>query len=113
MNKLFLFIIITIIFILIISIISYLVGGYSWSPNKEIPFESGIISIDSIKKINYFAKFYILAILFVIFDLEAIYLFSWAIAIREIGWTGFIGIVIFIFILLIGLIYDICNDLFD
>ncbi|CAA3708984.1 NADH-quinone oxidoreductase subunit A [Candidatus Portiera aleyrodidarum] len=113
MNNLFLFFIITIIFILIISIISYFLGVYSWSPNKEIPFESGIISIDSIKKINYFAKFYILAILFVIFDLEVIYLFSWAIAIREIGWPGFIGIVIFIFILLIGLIYDICNDVFD
>ncbi|CEL12517.1 NADH ubiquinone oxidoreductase chain A [Candidatus Portiera aleyrodidarum] len=113
MNNLFLFFIITTILILIINIISYFLGGYSWSPNKEIPFESGIISIGSIKKINYFAKFYILAILFVLFDLEVIFLFCWAIAIRELGWQGFIGIIIFIFILLIGLLYDICNEIFD
>lgn len=113
MNKLLNFLIITLLILVMISIISYILGGYSWSPNKEIPFESGIISINSIKKINYFANFYILAILFVIFDLEAIYLFSWASAIREIGWQGFIEIVLFIIILLVGLIYDVCNGVFE
>lgn len=113
MNKIFVFCFITLSFLVFISISSYSLGGYSWSPKKEIPFESGIISMNSIKKINYFAKFYILAILFVIFDLEAIYLFSWASAIREIGWQGFTVIVLFIIILLIGLIYDICNGVFE
>lgn len=49
--------------------------------------------------------FYLIAIFFVIFDLEAVFLFAWAIALRETGWLGFIEAFIFIFILVIALVY--------
>ena len=49
--------------------------------------------------------FYLTAILFIIFDLEAVFLFAWAISIREAGWVGFIEVFIFIAILVAGLVY--------
>ena len=51
------------------------------------------------------AKFYLVAMLFVIFDVEALFLFAWAISVRESGWAGFIEATIFVAILLAGLVY--------
>lgn len=51
------------------------------------------------------AKFYLVAMFFVIFDVEALYLYAWSTSIRESGWTGFIEATIFIVVLLAGLVY--------
>lgn len=51
------------------------------------------------------AKFYLVAMFFVIFDVEALYLYAWAVSIKESGWIGFIEATIFILVLLAGLIY--------
>ena len=51
------------------------------------------------------AKFYLVAMFFVIFDVEALYLYAWAVSVRESGWTGFIEATIFILILFAGLVY--------
>jgi len=67
-------------------------------------YESGVVPTGSPNiKIN--VPFYLTAILFIIFDLEAVFLFAWAISIREAGWVGFIEVFIFISILIAGLIY--------
>jgi NADH-quinone oxidoreductase subunit A len=67
-------------------------------------YESGVVPTGSANfKIN--VPFYRTAILFIIFDLEAAFLFAWAISIRESGWLGFVEVFIFIFILLAGLLY--------
>lgn len=68
------------------------------------PFESGIVSVGS-AQFRVSVHFYLTAILFIIFDLEAVFLFAWAISIREAGWLGFWEIFIFIAILVAGLIY--------
>jgi NADH-quinone oxidoreductase subunit A len=51
------------------------------------------------------AKFYLVAMFFVIFDVEALYLFAWSTSIRESGWVGFVEAAIFILVLLAGLVY--------
>ena len=51
------------------------------------------------------AKFYLIAMFFVVFDLEAVFLFSWAIAARELGWAGFWEALIFTVVLLAALVY--------
>jgi len=67
-------------------------------------YESGVFATGSAQmKID--VPFYRTAILFIIFDLEAAFLFAWAISIREAGWMGYIEAVIFIVILLAGLVY--------
>jgi NADH-quinone oxidoreductase subunit A len=67
-------------------------------------FESGIKATGN-AQIHITVPFYLVAILFVIFDLEAVYLFSRAVSLRESGWPGFIEVVIFIGILIAALIY--------
>ena len=79
-------------------------GGRAWGRAKNKPFESGVESVGS-ARLRFSAKFYLVAMFFVIFDVEALYLFAWAISVREVGWVGFIEAAIFIVLLLVGLIY--------
>ena len=66
------------------------------------PYESGILSEGS-ARVQVSAKFYLVAMFFVIFDLEAVFIFAWAIAARELGWMGYWEILGFIVILLAAL----------
>lgn len=69
------------------------------------PYESGVIATGS-SRLRMSIRFYLVAILFVIFDLEVIYIFAWAISIRELGWSGYGGVMVFIGILVAALIYE-------
>ncbi len=84
--------------------LSYFLGQRISRKYKDTPFESGIISVGS-AQFRISVHFYLTAILFIIFDLEVVFLFAWAVAVREAGWPGFIEISIFIFILLAALFY--------
>ncbi len=79
-------------------------GGRSRGRAKNDPYESGVVSVGS-ARLRISAKFYLVAMFFVIFDVEALYLYAWAVNVREIGWSGFIEVVIFVAVLLVGLIY--------
>lgn len=84
--------------------LSYLLGQRGSRPAKDYPYESGIVSVGS-AHFRISVHFYITAILFIIFDLEVVFLFAWAVAVRENGWSGFIEISVFITILTIALLY--------
>jgi NADH-quinone oxidoreductase subunit A len=84
--------------------ISYVLGERHKERATGEPYESGILSTGS-ARIRLSAKFYLVAIFFVIFDLEAVFIFAWAIAWRELGWVGYIEVVVFIVILLAALVY--------
>lgn len=79
-------------------------GGRDWGRAKNEPFESGIVARGS-ARLRISAKFYLVAMLFVIFDVEALFLYAWAVSVRESGWTGFIEAAVFIAVLLAGLFY--------
>ncbi|CAL4042518.1 NADH-quinone oxidoreductase subunit A [Buchnera aphidicola] len=91
--------------------LSWLCGGKSFSRNKHVPFESGINSLGDCR-LPFTVKFYLIAMLFVIFDVEALYLYVWTINIYKIGWIGFLEVMIFIFSLLLGLFYLVKGNLF-
>lgn len=82
----------------------FLLGGRARDRSKNVPFESGINSVGT-ARLCLSAKFYLVGMFFVIFDVEAFYLYAWSIAIRDLGWLGFIEATIFIFILLASLVY--------
>lgn len=84
--------------------IAALLGGRAFGRAKGKPFESGVDSVGS-ARLRFSAKFYLVAMFFVIFDVEALYLFAWSVSVRENGWIGFIEASIFIVLLLVGLIY--------
>ncbi len=85
--------------------VSALLGGRSQGRSKALPFESGIIGTGSVRQ-RFSIQFYLVAMLFVIFDIEAMFLFAWAVSVREVGWNGFWGAAVFIVVLLAGLVYD-------
>jgi NADH-quinone oxidoreductase subunit A len=68
------------------------------------PYESGMPPTGT-ARLRFGVKFYLIAMFFVIFDLEAVFLFSWAIAFRQVGWTGYIEVLVFVGVLLAALVY--------
>lgn len=84
--------------------VSSLLGSKAWGRSKNEPFESGMLPTGG-ARLRLSAKFYLVAMLFVIFDVEALFLFAWAVSVRESGWAGLIEATVFITILLVGLVY--------
>lgn len=72
---------------------------------KAAPYESGMIPLGSTRE-RFSVKFYVVAILFIVFDVETVFLLPWAVHLRDLGWAGFASAGIFIFILTVGLIYE-------
>lgn len=84
--------------------LSWLLGGRAKGRAKQEPFESGVVGVGT-ARMRMSAKFYLVAMFFVIFDAEALFLYAWAVSVKEAGWAGFVEATIFITMLLAGLIY--------
>jgi NADH-quinone oxidoreductase subunit A len=84
--------------------LSHVLGQRHREPATGAPFESGIVHIGS-GWARIPVRFYLVAVLFVIFDLEAAFIFAWAVAARQAGWPGYIEILVFIGILAAALAY--------
>ena len=84
--------------------LSYVLGERHHGHATNDPYESGIVSTGS-ARLRFDVKFYLIAMFFVIFDLEAVFIVAWAIGIRELGWTGYAEILVFIGVLVATLIY--------
>jgi NADH-quinone oxidoreductase subunit A len=87
-------------------LLSYLLGQRHAERATGEPYESGIVSTGS-ARIRFSVKFYLIAMLFVIFDLEAAFIIAWAIAFRDVGWTGYFGVLFFIGVLIAALVYEL------
>ncbi len=83
---------------------SFVLGQRHHDRATGSPYESGILSEGS-ARVRFSAKFYMIAMFFVIFDLEAVFLFAWAVAVRETGWAGYAEALLFIMVLLATLAY--------
>lgn len=81
-----------------------LIGPKKEFAEKMEPFECGERQIVSSKQ-RFSVKFYLVALFFVIFDIEAVFVYPWAVLFKDLGWFGFVEMMIFIAILTIGLIY--------
>ncbi|MCB2167680.1 MAG: NADH-quinone oxidoreductase subunit A [Deltaproteobacteria bacterium] len=94
----------------VIALIGLLLFLSTWlgdrRPNSEKlrPYESGIIPTGT-ARLRYPVPFYLVAIFFLIFDVEGAYIFSWAVAAEDLGWRGWLQMSFFITVLLIGLVY--------
>ncbi len=85
-------------------VVSALLGQRHHEPNTGRPYESGIVPTGS-GRLRFGASFYLVAVFFVVFDLEAAFVFAWAVALRDIGWAGYIEGVVFIGVLAAALVY--------
>ncbi len=84
--------------------ISCVLGQRRARPDRAMPYESGMAPTGSARQ-RLSVKYFRVALFFVIFDLEAVYLFAWAIAVRKVGWSGYIETVIFVGVLMAALVY--------
>jgi NADH-quinone oxidoreductase subunit A len=84
--------------------LSALLGERRRDRTTAEPYESGIVSTGS-ARMRFNAKFYLMAMFFVVFDLEASFLFAYAVSFRETGWPGYIEMVIFVGVLAAALFY--------
>ncbi len=85
-------------------VFSYLLGQRHRERETGEEYEGGILSQGS-ARVRLSAEFYLVAMFFVIFDLEAVFVFLWAVAARELGWTGYWEEVVFIGVLVAVLVY--------
>ncbi|MBU1625875.1 NADH-quinone oxidoreductase subunit A [bacterium] len=100
---------ITILIALIITIafllFSILFGPRRETEIKEEPFECGMTPFKNEKGFKFPVKFYLIALLFLVFDIEIAFMFPWAVTFKSLGYVGFIEMIAFVVVLLIGLIY--------
>jgi NADH-quinone oxidoreductase subunit A len=84
--------------------LSHVLGQRHRERATGIPYESGMMPTGS-ARLRFSADFYLIAMFFVIFDLESVFIFAWAVAVRELGWAGYAQVSVFIGILLAALAY--------
>jgi NADH-quinone oxidoreductase subunit A len=82
-------------------IVSHRLGPNRPNPTKEAAYESGIIPADAeeARLSRFSVKFYLIAMLFIIFDVEAVFLYPWAVTLRSLGWYGLVVMAVFIVLL--------------
>ncbi len=85
-------------------LLPWLLGGRRRTRATAVPFESGILPAGS-TPVRLYVPFYRMAVFFVVFDLEAVFVFAWAVALKESGVSGFVAMTVFILILLAALVY--------
>jgi NADH-quinone oxidoreductase subunit A len=90
----------------IMIILSWFLGERHSEKTTGEPYESGIPHTGSAWS-RFSSHFYLIAMFFVIFDLDAAFVIAWAISFRELGFAGYLGVVIFILILLVVLVYEL------
>ena len=83
----------------------FLVAFKNPDPEKVSAFEAGFDAFDD-ARMRFDVRFYLVSILFIVFDLEVALLFPWAVAFRDVGWFGFTAVMIFLGVLTIGFIYE-------
>jgi NADH-quinone oxidoreductase subunit A len=87
-----------------------LILGSILSPNKpdsekNSPYECGFEAFED-ARMKFDVRYYLVAILFILFDLEIAFLFPWAVVIQEIGLAGFLAMMVFLFVLVVGFVYE-------
>jgi NADH-quinone oxidoreductase subunit A len=85
-------------------VVSYILGQRHRERQTAEPYESGIVSTGT-ARMRFDVQFYLVAMFFVIFDLESVFIFSWAVSLRETGWRGYAEMVVFIAVLVAALAY--------
>jgi len=88
-----------------ILVLSYFLGQHHKDRATDLPYEGGIQQAGS-ARLRFSSQFYLVAMLFVIFDVEAVFLMLWALGFYELGWPGYIGASVFILQLVVVLIYE-------
>lgn len=92
-------------FIIILLALSIFLGPKKYTEVKDDPFECGTIGSGTLGG-RHSVRFYLVAVTFIVFDLEIVFLYPWAVSVKELGWYAFWAVLPFLAILTVGLIYE-------
>ncbi len=87
------------------AVVSHVLNPRRPTPQKDMPYESGMIPLGDTRA-RFSVKFYVVAISFIVFDLETVFLIPWAVEMRSLGWGPFVAVLIFLAVLTLGLAYE-------
>ncbi|GMQ91774.1 MAG: NADH-quinone oxidoreductase subunit A [Gammaproteobacteria bacterium] len=99
------FLVVGILFGIMPMMIGRMMGPHRPGKDKNSPYECGFEPFED-SRMKFDVRYYLVAILFIIFDLEIAFLFPWAVALQDIGMTGFVAMVVFLGVLVVGFIYE-------
>ena len=91
-------------FALVSVLLSNVLGPSNPTPEKSAPYECGMPPVGDARE-RQSVKFYLIAMIFLLFDIEVAFVYPWAMALRDLGWGGFVQVVIFIALLFAGYVY--------
>ena len=91
-------------FALVSVVLSSVLGPRQPTPEKSAPYECGMPAVGDARE-RQSVKFYLVAMIFLLFDIEVAFLYPWAMALRDLGWGGFSQVLLFMFLLLAGYVY--------
>jgi NADH-quinone oxidoreductase subunit A len=91
-------------FALVSVLLSNVLGPHKPTPEKEAPYECGMPPVGDARE-RQSVKFYLVAMIFLLFDIEVAFLYPWAMALRDLGWSGFVQVLLFMSLLLAGYVY--------
>ncbi len=100
----FIFFVVAVGFALTVILVSAIFGKRKITPQKMLPYECGMDPIGQARQ-PFSVKFYIIAMLFIVFDLEAVFLYPWAVVFKDLKVFGLVEMAVFVAILLVGFIY--------
>lgn len=86
-------------------ILGKLVSPHKPDAEKNSPYECGFEAFED-ARMKFDVRYYLVAILFILFDLEIAFLFPWAVVLQDIGMFGFLAMMVFLFVLVVGFIYE-------
>jgi NADH-quinone oxidoreductase subunit A len=72
---------------------------------KDLPFECGAVSVGEVQNQRFNVRFYMVAMLFILFDIEVVFMYPWALSLLQTQWVGFINMLVFVAVLSVGLAY--------
>ena len=86
-------------------VLGKLVSPHKPDSQKNSPYECGFEAFED-ARMKFDVRYYLVAILFILFDLEIAFLFPWAVVLQEIGLSGFLAMMFFLFVLVVGFVYE-------
>lgn len=92
-------------FLITMLVLSSLIGPKNRTRTKQLPFECGSVSVGNASEQRFNVRFYLVAMLFILFDIEVIFMYPWAVQLDQLGVMGFIEMLSFMAVLAVGLLY--------
>jgi NADH-quinone oxidoreductase subunit A len=92
-------------FLVTMVLLSAWVGPKNPTVTKQMPWECGAIPVGSVRDQRFNVRFYLVAMLFILFDIEVIFMYPWAVVLEELGWFALFEMLSFMGVLVVGLIY--------